>query len=66
MPDAFDVDEVVAQRGRELLSGAPGAGTILQDPELIKIVGTFPMSTSAAFGQMGWSRDQPDQLAAAL
>jgi beta-glucosidase len=53
-------------RGRELLSGAPGAGRILQDPELIKIIGTFPMSTLAAFGQMGWSRDQLDQLTAAL
>ncbi|HEY5978882.1 MAG TPA: glycoside hydrolase family 3 C-terminal domain-containing protein [Microlunatus sp.] len=53
-------------RGRELLSGAPGSGTILQDPELIKIVGTFPMSSLAAFGQMGWSRDQLDQLIAAL
>ena len=54
------------ERGRELLSGAPGAGRILQDPELIKIIGTFPMSSLAAFGQMGWSRDQLDQLIAAL
>ncbi len=53
-------------RGRDLLSGAPGAGAILHDPELIKIIGTFPMSSLAAFGQMGWSRDQLDQLIAAL
>ena len=46
--------------------GAPAAGTILHDPELVKIVGTFPMSSLAAFGQMGWSRDQLDQLVAAL
>ncbi len=54
------------ERGRELLSSAPGAGTILKDPELVKIIGTFPMSSLAAFGQMGWSRDQLDQLIAAL
>ena len=54
------------ERGRELLSGAPAAGTILHDPELVKIIGTFPMSSLAAFGQMGWSRDQLDQLVAAL
>jgi beta-glucosidase len=54
------------ERGRELLSGAPGAGTILHDPELIKIIGTFPMASLASFGQMGWSRDQLDQLVAAL
>jgi beta-glucosidase len=53
-------------RGRELLSGAPGAGTILKDPELVKIIGTFPMSSLASFGQLGWSRDQLDQLVAAL
>ena len=47
-------------------AGAPGAGTILQDPELVKIIGTFPMSSLAAFGQMGWSRTQLDQLIAAL
>ena len=44
----------------------PGAGTILQDPELVKIIATFPMASLAAFGQMGWSRNQLDRLVAAL
>jgi beta-glucosidase len=54
------------ERGRALLASAGGAGKIMNDPELIKVIGNFPMSSLAAFGQMGWSREQLDELVAAL
>lgn len=54
-------------RGREVLTAAADrAGGILADQEAIKVIGNFPMSSLAAFGQLGWSRAKLDELVAAL
>lgn len=54
-------------RGRAVLTAASSqAGGILADQELVKIIGNFPMSSLAAFGQLGWSRSKLDELVAAL
>jgi beta-glucosidase len=55
------------ERGRAVLTAAAEqAGGVLADEEMIKVIGNFPMSSLAAFGQMGWSREQLDELVAAL
>ena len=41
------------ERGRELLLALEPTPPILGDPELIKVIGTMPMETLAAF-RMGW------------
>jgi beta-glucosidase len=54
-------------QGRAVLtSAAQQAGGILADEELIKVIGNFPMSSLAAFGQLGWSRAKLDELVASL
>ena len=55
------------EQGRAVLTAAAQqAGGILADEELIKVIGNFPMSSLAAFGQLGWSRAKLDELVASL
>ena len=55
------------EQGRAVLTtAAQQAGGILADEELIKVIGNFPMSSLAAFGQLGWSRAKLDELVASL
>ena len=44
----------------ELLSKRDGR--LLQDPELIKVIGTMPMHTLAAFQGMAFSHDELEEL----
>lgn len=52
--------------GRELLAeaAADGAPDPLRDAELVRVVGTMPMSTLAGFGQMSPDYETLDRLAA--
>ena len=52
-------------RGRELLDGQEPTPTILRDPELIKVIGTMPMETLAAF-RMGFDHDTLQRLVTEL
>jgi beta-glucosidase len=52
------------ERGRELLTKRDVR--LLQDPELIKVIGTMPMHTLAAFEGMALSHDELEQLIAEL
>ena len=55
------------ERGRAVLTAAAEqAGGVLADEEMIKVIGNFPMSSLAAFGQLGWSRTKLDELVASL
>ena len=48
------------ERGHALLSS--NEAPVLKDPELIKVIGTMPMSTLAAFGPLALSRQQLQEL----
>jgi len=52
------------EHGRELLTKR--GIRLLQDPELIKVIGTMPMATLAAFESMALSHDELDELIAEL
>jgi beta-glucosidase len=52
------------ERGRELISKRDMR--LLQDPELIKVIGTMPMRTLAAFQGMALSHDELQELIAEL
>jgi hypothetical protein len=52
------------ERGRELISKRDMR--LLQDPELIKVIGTMPMRTLAAFQGMALSHDELNDLIAEL
>jgi beta-glucosidase len=52
------------EHGRELLTKR--GIRLLQDPELIKVIGTMPMATLAAFEGMALSHDELDELIAEL
>ena len=52
------------ERGRELLTKRDVR--LLQDPELIKVIGTMPMHTLAAFEGMALSHDELEELVAEL
>jgi beta-glucosidase len=49
------------EKGRALLESASDA-PILKDPELIRVIGTMPMSTLAAFHGMGVDNDTLDSV----
>jgi beta-glucosidase len=52
------------ERGRELI--AKRDMPLLQDPELVKVIGTMPMHTLAAFEGMALSHDELNELIAEL
>jgi beta-glucosidase len=63
-PDSTLHEWLEDERGRELLSKRDMR--LLQDPEMIKIIGTMPMHTLAAFQGMALSHDELNQLVAEL
>jgi beta-glucosidase len=63
-PDSTLHEWLEDERGRELLSKRDVR--LLQDPELIKVIGTMPMHTLAAFGGMALSHEELDELVAEL
>jgi beta-glucosidase len=63
-PDSTLHEWLEDERGRELLSKRDMR--LLQDPELIKVIGTMPMHTLAAFQGMALSHDELDELVAEL
>jgi beta-glucosidase len=42
------------ERGRALLHAQKPTPMVLSDPELVRVIGTMPMDTLAAFGGMGF------------
>ena len=63
-PDSTLHEWLDDERGRELLSKRDVR--LLQDPELIKVIGTMPMHTLAAFQGMAFSHEQLEELVAEL
>ena len=63
-PDSTLHEWLEDERGRELISKRDIQ--LLQDPELIKVIGTMPMHTLAAFQGMALSHDELDALIAEL
>jgi beta-glucosidase len=63
-PDSTLHEWLEDERGRELLGKRDMR--LLQDPELIKVIGTMPMHTLAAFQGMALSHDELDELVAEL
>jgi beta-glucosidase len=63
-PDSTLHEWLDDERGRELLSKRDMR--LLQDPELIKVIGTMPMHTLAAFQGMALSHDELEELVAEL
>jgi beta-glucosidase len=63
-PDSTLHEWMEDERGRELLTKRDVR--LLQDPELIKVIGTMPMHTLAAFEGMALSHDELEQLIAEL
>ena len=63
-PDSTLHEWLDDDRGRELLTKRDIR--LLQDPELIKVIGTMPMHTLAAFQGMALSHDELEQLVAEL
>jgi beta-glucosidase len=63
-PDSTLYEWLEDERGRELLTKRDLR--LLQDPELIKVIGTMPMHTLAAFQGMALSYDELNQLVAEL
>jgi beta-glucosidase len=63
-PDSTLHEWLADERGRELLNERDMR--LLQDPELIKVIGTMPMHTLAAFQGMALSHDELDELVAGL
>jgi beta-glucosidase len=53
------------ERGRAVLQEV-APSPLLDDPELVKVIGTMPMHTLAAFGGMGFERARLEQALAAL
>jgi len=53
------------EKGRALLHGEAEA-PILRDPEMIRVIGTMPMSTLAAFGGLGLDNEMLDSVVAKL
>ncbi|MET1007326.1 MAG: fibronectin type III-like domain-contianing protein, partial [Propionibacteriaceae bacterium] len=64
-PDSTLHEWLADDRGRELLT-ANGAPPILADPELVKVIGTMPMSTLAAFNGMAFDTPELEKLVAQL
>ena len=63
-PDSTLHEWLEDERGRELISKRDMR--LLQDPELIKVIGTMPMHTLAAFQGMALSHDELEELIAEL
>ena len=63
-PDSTLHELLEDERGRELISKRDVR--LLQDPELIKVIGTMPMHTLAAFQGMALSHDELEKLVAEL
>ena len=63
-PDSTLHEWLEDERGRELLTKRDAR--LLQDPELIKVVGTMPMHTLAAFQGMAFSHQELEELVAEL
>ncbi|HEX5908101.1 MAG TPA: glycoside hydrolase family 3 C-terminal domain-containing protein [Propionibacteriaceae bacterium] len=63
-PDSTLHEWLENERGRELISKRDMR--LLQDPELIKVIGTMPMHTLAAFGGMALSHQELNELVAEL
>jgi len=63
-PDSTLHEWLEDERGRELLTKRDVR--LLQDPELIKVIGTMPMHTLAAFEGMALSHDELEELVAEL
>jgi beta-glucosidase len=63
-PDSTLHEWLDDERGRELLTKRDIR--LLQDPELIKVIGTMPMETLAAFQGMALSHDELKELIAEL
>jgi beta-glucosidase len=63
-PDSTLHEWLAHDRGRELLSKRDIR--LLQDPELIKVIGTMPMETLAAFQGMALSHEELNELVAEL
>jgi beta-glucosidase len=63
-PDSTLHEWLADERGRELLTKR--GIKLLQDPELIKVIGTMPMETLAAFEGMALSHDELNELIAEL
>ena len=63
-PDSTLHEWLADERGRELLTER--GVKLLQDPELIKVIGTMPMATLAAFEGMALSHDELNELIAEL
>lgn len=59
-PDSTLHEWLADDRGRELL--AERDMRLLQDPELIKVIGTMPMHTLAAFQGMALNHDELQEL----
>jgi beta-glucosidase len=53
-PDSTLHEWLADERGRALLLAQKPTPKILEDPELVRIIGTMPMDTLAAFGGMGF------------
>jgi beta-glucosidase len=63
-PDSTLHEWLEDERGRELLTKRDVR--LLQDPELIKVIGTMPMHTLAAFEGIALSHDELEELVAEL
>jgi beta-glucosidase len=63
-PDSTLHEWLEDERGRELLTKRDMR--LLQDPELIKVIGTMPMHTLAAFQGMALNHDELNELIAEL
>jgi beta-glucosidase len=63
-PDSTLHEWLEDERGRELLTQRDIR--LLQDPELIKVIGTMPMHTLAAFQGMALSHEELNELVAEL
>ena len=63
-PDSTLHEWLADERGRELLTER--GVKLLQDPELIKVIGTMPMETLAAFEGMALSHEELNELIAEL
>ena len=63
-PDSTLYEWLEDERGRELLTKRDMR--LLQDPELIKVIGTMPMHTLAAFQGMALNHDELQELIAEL
>jgi beta-glucosidase len=63
-PDSTLHEWLEDERGRELLTKRDIR--LLQDPELIKVIGTMPMHTLAAFQGMALSHEELNELVAEL